>query len=83
MTMVTLFIAQTTNIELTLTQQLVILGVAMIISKSVAGAAFVAVVATCVISRREGQLDREQLTERARGRPRAGLARLLRTYHLA
>lgn len=108
MTMATLFIAQATNIELTLTQQLVILGVAMITSKGasgVSGAAFVALVATLtvipsipvagmalilgidrfmsearaltnmigngvatiVISRWEGQLDREQLKTALQG----------------
>lgn len=49
MTMAALFVAQATNTHLTLTQQLVMLGVAMITSKGasgVSGAAFVALVAT-------------------------------------
>ena len=49
MTMAALFVAQATNIELTLMQQLVILGVAMVTSKGasgVSGASFVALVAT-------------------------------------
>ena len=49
MTMAALFVAQATNIELTLMQQIVILGVAMVTSKGasgVSGASFVALVAT-------------------------------------
>jgi aerobic C4-dicarboxylate transport protein len=52
MTMAALFVAQATNIELTLMQELVILGVAMITSKGasgVSGAAFVALVATLTV----------------------------------
>jgi aerobic C4-dicarboxylate transport protein len=49
MTLAALFIAQATNTELTLTQQIVILGVAMLTSKGasgVSGASFIALVAT-------------------------------------
>jgi aerobic C4-dicarboxylate transport protein len=49
MTMAALFIAQATNIELTLTQQLAIFGVAMLTSKGasgVTGASFIALVGT-------------------------------------
>jgi aerobic C4-dicarboxylate transport protein len=49
MTMAALFIAQATNVDLTLAQQLAILGVAMVTSKGasgVSGAAFIALVAT-------------------------------------
>ncbi|MGH6608656.1 MAG: C4-dicarboxylate transporter DctA, partial [Burkholderiaceae bacterium] len=52
MTMAALFVAQATNTELTLMQQLVILGVAMITSKGasgVSGASFVALVATLTV----------------------------------
>lgn len=52
MTMAALFVAQATNIELTLMQQLVILGVATITSKGasgVSGASFVALVATLTV----------------------------------
>lgn len=103
MTMAALFIAQATNTPLTLTQQLTILGVAMLTSKGasgITGAGFVTLaatlavvpalpvagmalvlgidrfmsecraltnfvgnaVATIVVSRWEGELDREQLT---------------------
>lgn len=49
MTMAALFIAQATNVDLTLTQQLAILGVALVTSKGasgVSGASFIALVAT-------------------------------------
>ena len=49
MTMAALFIAQATNVDLTLPQQLAILGVALVTSKGasgVSGAAFIALVAT-------------------------------------
>ncbi|WP_129646423.1 dicarboxylate/amino acid:cation symporter [Peristeroidobacter agariperforans] len=49
MTMAALFVAQATNVELSLSQQLAILGVAMVSSKGasgVSGAAFIALVAT-------------------------------------
>lgn len=52
MSMAALFVAQATNTPLTLTQQLVILGVAMITSKGasgVSGAAFIALVATLTV----------------------------------
>jgi aerobic C4-dicarboxylate transport protein len=52
MTMAALFIAQATNIELTLTQQLAIFGVAVLTSKGasgVTGAAFIALVATLAV----------------------------------
>jgi aerobic C4-dicarboxylate transport protein len=52
MSMAALFVAQATNTELTLMQQLVILGVAMITSKGasgVSGASFVALVATLTV----------------------------------
>lgn len=52
MTMAALFVAQATNTELTLTQQLVILGVAMLTSKGasgVQGASFVALVGTLAV----------------------------------
>jgi aerobic C4-dicarboxylate transport protein len=50
--MAALFVAQATNTDLTLMQQLVILGVAMITSKGasgVSGAAFIALVATLTV----------------------------------
>jgi aerobic C4-dicarboxylate transport protein len=52
MSMAALFVAQATNTPLTLTQQLVILGVAMITSKGasgVSGASFIALVATLTV----------------------------------
>jgi aerobic C4-dicarboxylate transport protein len=52
MSMAALFVAQATNTDLTLMQQLVILGVAMITSKGasgVSGAAFIALVATLTV----------------------------------
>jgi aerobic C4-dicarboxylate transport protein len=52
MTLTSLFVAQATNTNLTLTQQLVILGVAMVTSKGasgVTGAAFIALVATLTV----------------------------------
>jgi aerobic C4-dicarboxylate transport protein len=52
MTMAALFVAQATNIELTLTQQLTIFGVAMLTSKGasgVTGAAFISLVATLAV----------------------------------
>ena len=52
MTLAALFVAQATNTDLTLTQQLVILGVAMVTSKGasgVTGAAFIALVATLTV----------------------------------
>jgi aerobic C4-dicarboxylate transport protein len=52
MSMAALFVAQATNTDLTLTQQLVILGVAMVTSKGasgVSGAAFIALVATLTV----------------------------------
>ena len=52
MTMAALFVAQATNTELTLMQELVILGVAMITSKGasgVSGASFIALVATLTV----------------------------------
>jgi aerobic C4-dicarboxylate transport protein len=52
MTMATLFIAQATHIELTLTQQLTVLAVAMLTSKGasgVQGASFIALVATLAV----------------------------------
>jgi aerobic C4-dicarboxylate transport protein len=52
MTMAALFVAQATNIELTLTQQLAIFGVAMLTSKGavgVTGASFIALVATLTV----------------------------------
>ena len=107
MTMAALFVAQATNTELTLTQQLTILGVAMLTSKGasgITGAGFVTLAATLqvvptipvagmalvlgidrfmsecraltnfigngvaaiVVSRWEGELDREQLTRALR-----------------
>ena len=52
MSMAALFVAQATNTPLTLTQQLVILGVAMITSKGasgVSGASFIALVGTLTV----------------------------------
>jgi aerobic C4-dicarboxylate transport protein len=52
MTMAALFVAQATNIELTLPQQLAIFGVAMLTSKGavgVTGASFIALVATLAV----------------------------------
>jgi aerobic C4-dicarboxylate transport protein len=52
MSMAALFVAQATNTPLTLTQQIVILGVAMITSKGasgVSGASFIALVATLTV----------------------------------
>jgi aerobic C4-dicarboxylate transport protein len=108
MTMAALFVAQATNIELSLTQQLTILGVAMLTSKGasgITGAGFVTLAATLqvvptipvagmalvlgidrfmsecraltnfvgngvaaiVVSRWEGELDRDKLAEALRG----------------
>lgn len=52
MTMAALFVAQATNIDLTLTQQLTILGVAMLTSKGasgIAGAGFITLAATLAV----------------------------------
>jgi aerobic C4-dicarboxylate transport protein len=68
MTLATLFLAQATNTELTIWQELGILGVAMLTSKGasgVTGAGFITLAATLcvVISLSEGELDKAALHE--------------------